>query len=261
MLAIPAPVSIIIISALPRVANWFAKYSRSSTLRFAIFEKPLAPAINFIPNSVRPVLQDDNGPMLGLYDNSTIMIRGRWDNTNGTVDKNESFDKHGFIDSDLSMLENIKREVDAASGDLEIMNNPSTDIPNDYSELYNSIVRIITNSMCNRYNLSEDAVLITSIKLKKVEIKEDMAKSYISILSSITLSKPENWSEHLEKKENSPYIEIIENSELKLGDNAKIDITDNFSISTTEEGFVFSDGADTVSFTISELQRLKLLLS
>ena len=88
-----------------------------------------------------------------------------------------------------------------------------------------------------------------------------MAKSYISISSSVTLSKPENWSEHLEKKENSPYIEIIENSELKLSDNAKIDITDNFSISTTEEGFVFSDGTDTVSFTISELQRLKILLS
>ena len=222
---------------------------------------PWLDGVNFIPNSVRPVLQGDNGSILGLYDNSTIMIRGRWDNINGTVDKNESFTKYGFSDTDLSMLENIKREVDAAAGDLEIMNNPSTNIPNDYSELYNSIVQTITNNVCQRYNLPENAVLITSIKLKKVEIKEDMAKSYISILSSVTLSKPENWSEHLEKKENSPYIEIIENSELKLSDNAKIDITDNFSISTTEEGFVFSDGTDTVSFTISELQRLKTLLS
>lgn len=222
---------------------------------------PWLDGVNFIPDSVRPILQGDKGPILGLYDNSTIMIRGRWDNINGTVDKNKSFNKYGFSDADLSMLENIKREVDAASGDLEIMNNPSTNIPDDYPELYNSIVQTITNSICQEYNLSEDAVLITSIKLEGVEIKEDMAASYISISSSVTLSKPENWSEHLEKKENNPYIEIIENSELKLSDNAKINITDNFSISTTEEGFVFSDGTDTVSFTISELQRLKTLLN
>ena len=65
---------------------------------------------------------------------------------------------------------------------------------------------------------------------------------------------------HLPKQEDYPYVEILDNAQLKLFNNANLTLEDDFTIQAGSNGIVFSDGANSESFTIEELTALKALL-
>lgn len=65
---------------------------------------------------------------------------------------------------------------------------------------------------------------------------------------------------HLPKQEDYPYVEILDNAQLKLFNNASLTLEDDFTIQAGSNGIVFSDGMNSESFTIEELTALKALL-
>lgn len=72
---------------------------------------------------------------------------------------------------------------------------------------------------------------------------------------------PDGWVENPSKVENSPLVQIIENSQVKLSGSSQIELTDNFTIKTGDNGFEFSDGTNTETLTVAEITQLKALLN
>lgn len=205
---------------------------------------------NIIEESRRPVQQGDNGPIVGLYDNPVVMIRGTWEDVEYiTLTKTNSYVINITNSTDYNTL---KTEFSALSSEQRTLNN--------FTESSQNLLKnLISTYFLNQYQLT----------IKEEDIIDCVINGFYTSpnrfsfknLEYIAEYKPENWSPHLEEKENNPYIEIIESSKVKLSGHAKVELTENFSISTDENGFNFSDGTSSVSFTLTELQNLKALLS
>lgn len=200
--------------------------------------------------SRRPVQQGDNGPIVGLYDNPVVMIRGTWEDVEYITSIKTSY---YFINITNSTNYNtLQTEFSALTSEQQTLSN--------FTESSQNLLKnLISTYFLNQYQLT----------IKEEDIIDCVIDGFFTSpnrfrfknLEYISERKPENWSPHLEEKENNPYIEIIESSKVKLSGHAKVELTENFSISTDENGFNFSDGTSSVSFTLAELQNLKALLS
>lgn len=206
---------------------------------------------NIIEESRRPVQQGDNGPIVGLYDNPVVMIRGTWEDVE-YITSIISEDRNSILYIDNTTVYNTL---------LNEFNNLTTEVKtlSDFTETSQSYLKTIFINKYPSKSLTLENILDCEITDFTTTIYGN--GFYFKNLEYISEYKPEDWIPHLEEKENNPYIEIIESSKVKLSGHAKVELTENFSISTDENGFNFSDGTSSVSFTLAELQNLKALLS
>lgn len=74
--------------------------------------------------------------------------------------------------------------------------------------------------------------------------------------------KPLDWNEHLEKIEDQPVVEIIENADIRIYGTSELKL-DSFNIIANSNGITFGDGTEenNVTFSISELKKLKSFLT
>lgn len=175
---------------------------------------------------VRPV--ENDSPVLGIYDVAQFTMRGVWNTDDNWTLANSytlsNWDTTLPIPTSVEELpEEFKQKLISASG---------TKV-RDYKD--------------------EDGNILTTFTLTETNLK---------VANYEYSTKPLDWNEHLDKIEDQPVVEIIENADVRIYGNSELKLTD-YSIVANSEGFTFKDNSagEEVSFSISELKELKKLLS
>lgn len=169
---------------------------------------------------IRPIATRENGPGVGYYDKSTFIMRGKW-NTEETITQNTS----SFTVYDLeSFPEN----------------------PNDFTE-----------EMMDKYKQALIKNKQYYIDGGTVTYSDKGSGEYlVTVTNANVTDKPTGWDAHPVKIEEQPLVEIIEDAEVRITGNSELKLND-FSICAGADGITFSDGSDSVTFTIAELKALK----
>ena len=172
---------------------------------------------------IHPIEQDS--PILGMYDVSQFIMRGVWDN----IEPNWKLGSPA-IDTDRTtapssfseLTINEKDQICKSLGAVEIRESEDDDNKTTFSVSY-------------------EKLWITNIEYH---------------------TKPLNWQEHLNKIENQPVVEIIENADVRIYGNSELKLT-NYSIIADSNGFTFKDNssnAEGITFSMEDLNKLKQLL-
>jgi len=172
---------------------------------------------------IHPIEQDS--PVLGMYDVSQFIMRGVWNNT----------------------------EPNWKLGSLEIDTDRTT-APTSFSEL--TIDE--KDQICKSLNAVE--IQESENDDNKTTFSVSSGKLWITNIEYHT--KPLNWQEHLNKIEDQPVVEIIENADVRIYGNSELKLT-NYSIIADSNGFTFKDNssnAEGITFSMEDLNKLKQLL-
>lgn len=176
-------------------------------------------------------IKADGSPVIGMYDISQFTMRGRWNPI--TTDR---------VYLTNAELENIWTDFDKNAVDTyTIANLPETvknyilskkDYLKDIEDLYDESNSNLLKTKFTYSNYS-NTLSITNIKATlDLEIK---------------------------KISGQPVLEIIDDSEVRINGNSVFKLND-FIIEANHDGINFSNGNDTVTFSITELQKLKELI-
>jgi hypothetical protein len=176
----------------------------------------------------RPILQD-NSPVLGMYDVSQFIMRGTW-NTDDDWTLNNFEITLGDWDAALPLPTSVE------------------DLPEEFKQKL-----FIGNMTKIRDYTDEDGNILTTFTLTGTNLK---------VANYEYSTKPLDWKEHIDKIEDQPVVEIIENADIRVYGNSELKLI-NYSIIANSEGFTFKDNTigEEVSFSISELKELKKLLT
>lgn len=203
---------------------------RGNTGNTTLFPTPWLDGVIHGEEWITPIKQLDNGPMIGLYDSPTIYMRGKWVTDDGELPEGygeQSYNPYFYIDGDYT--------------------NHSTNIENwkeNEPELFKKMNEYISlNRSGYRYYRGGTA-----------SFRKSGARTIVDC-SGVTIypPKPNNWDSYMPKKENSPLIEITENSEIRFHQN--------FKLIGNNTGITISNGQKTIDFSFEELERLKALIN
>lgn len=161
----------------------------------------------------RPVPTRENGPGVGYYDKSTFVMRGRW-NTEATLTEKTSV--FTFYD-----LEEFPTSVE--------------DFTVEMQEAYNKEL-----AKDKWYYVEGGTVTY---------VDKGIGEYVVTVTDATVTDRPHNWSEHPSKQEDSPLVEIIEDSILQMYGSSHLRMDD--------DEIIFGNADGSVSFTIEELNNLK----
>lgn len=175
----------------------------------------------------RPILPD-NSPVFGMYDISQFAMRGVWDLDNIWNTRTTTFYISDW-DTTLSTPKSM------------------AEIPQEYlQQLANYNMNKVRDLVDENGNiLTQFTVSGTTLEIYNFEYS----------------TMPANWNEHIQKIEDQPVVEIIENADVRIYGNSELKLT-NYSIIANSEGFTFKDNntGDYEIFSMENLKQLKKLL-
>lgn len=176
----------------------------------------------------RPV-SSGGSAILGMYDVAQFTMRGVWD-----TDDDWTVNKTGVTLANWDTTLSIPTSIE--------------ELPEEFKE------KLITGTTTKiRDYKDEDGNILTTFTLTGTNLK---------VTNYEYSTKPLDWNEHLDKIEDQPVVEIIENADVRIYGNSELKLTD-YSIIANSEGFTFKDNTigEEVSFSMSELKELKKLLT
>jgi len=181
-----------------------------------------------------PIQIHDNGPLINMYDKATFHMSGTWITDEDEVDFWTKATEYKWIDNQWQYIHHdyiqfiTSTEADPTEGlDQQAIDDLNAQLAADGEGcVYSSggTVTVISHPVSGGYTLK-----ITGFKVK--------------------YTGPEGWSRYATKIPGSPVLELTQDAELRLHDS--------FSIKADNDGIEFSDGTDSVKFTIAELKALK----
>lgn len=165
----------------------------------------------------RPVPTRENGPGVGYYDKSTFIMRGRWNTEATFAEKTSVFYCYN--------LEEFPTSVEDFTAEMQEAYNKELEKDKWYYVEGGTVTYV--NTGVDRYT--------------------------VTVTNATVTDRPHNWSEHPSKQEDSPLVEVIEDSILQMYGSSHIRMND--------DEIIFGNAQGSVSFTIAELEALKTLLN
>lgn len=190
--------------------------------------------------SMRPVLptiSEEKGAHIAFYDEPIVVIRGTWNDTK--IADNVTYE--------TSRLTTKWREIGTANVKLNSLSESRQ----------NEIKQLITSYYGSRYGEDrckfdfDNCLIRQSAQYPYYGTPTEWRYTVVGI--NYKVAPPNGWSPHVDKHINNPYIEITDNSEVKL--------SQNFSITGNNNGITFSNGTKSIDFSFAELEKMKRLLS
>lgn len=179
---------------------------------------------------ITPIKQLDNGAIIGLYDSPTFYMRGKW------ITDNQDF--NGYVEKTVSSYFYIDGDYSNHSTNIE---NWKTNEP----ELFEKLNDVISsNSSYIGYLYQSGGTATFKYSSGRTEV------TYNNIVLRST--PPDDWNSYMPKKENSPIMEITENSEIRFHQD--------FILKGDNNGITFSNGEKSIDFSFEELEKLKTIL-
>lgn len=209
----------------------------------------------------RPISQNQNGPLVQFYDRPVVTIRGIWDASEFSYYGGGSFVQETVDYTGTGKP--TKSDFVAPEGWEE----PSI-TPTKFGDLSLQLQEAFIADGLKNYNFVDLANEPITYQFEQTNPSRSGPVYKSSFQHTITLTNaqytveiPDGWVENPSKVENSPLVQIIENSQVKLSGSSQIELTDNFTIKTGDNGFEFSDGTNTETLTVAEITQLKALLN
>lgn len=230
----------------------------------------------------RPIEIKDGGPLCTMYDESALVLRGEWDETEDlhqygdvatisffiTDNQYNTINSHTQPDNINYHIKNEKDWVEAQAKAHKW-----------YLEDQNYIIWDK-----NKQHYDGDGKGCVDVRIKEVDGKEQVTVSNFKYTT-----KPPTWSPHIKRKEHNPLLELFDNAEIRLGGNIYIG-ADNYTSKDYEKKVMEEDKKDeeitkkaketenndnekvtaitikdkenhSVSFTVDDLIRIKKLIS
>lgn len=202
-------------------------------------------------NWLSPV-KASNSPLLGMYDTSQFTMRGVWDTEKDLLIYTSTITLTDLaLDEEFSTIEEMPEDVRR----LIFMKMNEYSLQNKRYPTY--------WGFDNEYDLRTAHDEETGDVITEITLTLNSSNNYNLTVKNICYTTcPPDWKEHLDKIEDQPVVEIIENADVRIYGNSELKLTD-YSIIANSEGFTFKDNfiGEEVSFSISELKELKKLLS